>query len=112
MKFRTQFSPRIETPIVDWPDSIVQAGLCPSISQMVRTRSVGGQVDEYEMDGIESDAPFESEYLDFFDMADAAADLEAEREASKESVQDKDAPPNSADTQKNSQSIESQEDSN
>lgn len=112
MKFRTQFSPRLETPFVDWPDSIVQAGLSPSISQMVRTRSVGGQVDEYEMDGIESDAPFDSEYVDFFDIADAAADLEAEREASKKSVPDKDAPPKTASPLKESQPIESQEDSN
>lgn len=111
MKFRTQFSPRFGTPHQDWPDSIVQAGLCPSISQMVRTRSVGGQVDEYEMDGIETDAPFESEYVDFFDMADVAAEFEAEREASKESVQDKDAPPKSEDTKKDSPPNESQEDS-
>ena len=92
MKFRTQFSPRLEVRHVDWPDSIVQAGLCPSISQMVRTRSVGGQVDEFEMDGIATDAPFDSEYVDFFDMADAAAELEAEREASKRSAQDQGAP--------------------
>lgn len=96
MKFRTQFSPRLATPRVDWPESVVQAGLCPSISQMVRTRSVGGQVDEFEMDGIESDAPFDSEYVDFFDMADMAAALEAERQASKASAQDEGAPPKSS----------------
>lgn len=112
MKFRTQFSPRIETPHVDWPGTIVQPGLCPSISQMVRTRSVGGQIDEFEMDGIETDALFDSEYMDFFDMADMAAQLEAEREASKETVQDKDVPPKSADKSKESQSIERQEVSN
>lgn len=112
MKFRTQFSPRLEVPSVDWPDSIVQAGLCPSISQMVRTRSVGGQVDEYEMDGIERDAPFDSEYVDFFDIADAAAELEAEREASKRSAQDQGAPPKSENVPKDSQSIESQGESN
>ena len=112
MKFRTQFSPRIDTPYVDWPDSIVQAGLSPSISQMVRTRSVGGQVDEYEMDGIDSDAPFESEYVDFFDMADAAAELEAEREASKGSVQDKDAPPKSESKPAESSPADEPKDSN
>lgn len=112
MKFRTQFSPRIETPHVDWPGTIVQAGLCPSISQMVRTRSVGGQVDEFEMDGIESDAPFDSEYVDFFDMADMAAELEAEREASKQSAQDNGAPPKPNPNSPDFQTVENQEDSN
>ena len=65
MKFRTQYDTPLNVGQKGFPPSEVQPGMSPSISQMVRTRSVGGNLDEYEMDGIETDAPFDSEYIDY-----------------------------------------------
>lgn len=96
MDLRTQFDDRLPVEVVHFPDSVVQSGMSPSISQMVRTRSVGGQIDEFEMDGIETDAPLDSEYYDFFDLADMAQDLESsspvERQTGNPSADDP-APP-------------------
>lgn len=92
-KFRTQLDPPLPEVTKIFPPSVVQSGMSPSISMMVKTRRVGGNLDEYEMDGIAEDAPFDSEYLDFFDMADAAQALEAERQASKQAPQDGGKPP-------------------
>lgn len=93
INFRTQLDPPLKVKEIDFPASIVQPGMSPSISEMVRTLRVGGTLGEYEQNGIASDAPFDSEYLDFFDMADAAEVLEAERQASKQAPQDGGKPP-------------------
>lgn len=93
IKFRTQLDPPLKVKEIHFPMSEVQPGMSPSISQMVKTRRVGGNIDEYEMDGIAENAPFESEYMDFFDMADEAERLEAERQASKQAPQDGGKPP-------------------
>lgn len=92
-KFRTQLDPPLPVASKVFPPSVVQSGMSPSIAQMVRTRRVGGNLDEFEMDGVFEDAPFDSEYYDFFDMADQAQALEAERQASKQSPQDGGKPP-------------------
>ena len=96
-KFRTQWDDPLDYPAIDFPPSVVQPNMSPSISQMVKTRTVGGNIDEYEMDGIDTDAPFDSEYLDFFDMQDAAQDIAAaaEREAAEKSPGDQGKPPKS-----------------
>lgn len=75
MKFKIQWVDCPQKGQDDFPDSVVQSNMSMSISQMVRTRSVGGDISAYEMDGIENDAPFDSEYVDFFDMADEAERL-------------------------------------
>ena len=58
-----------------FPPSVVQSGMSPSISQMIKTRRVGGNVDAYEMDGEVSDAPFESEYIEIFDILDQSQEM-------------------------------------
>lgn len=96
MNFRIQYDPRFEIMKKSYPPSEVQPNMCPSISQMVKTRSVGGSLLEYEQDGIQSDAPFESEYLDFFDMDDMLRDQEsaaAERKAAENDSPNGEAPP-------------------
>lgn len=71
MKFKVQFfSERLSIPLSGFPPSTVQSGMSPDISRMVKTRAVGGTLDEYEMGGISENAPFDSEYLDYFDMQD------------------------------------------
>lgn len=94
-KFRTQWDDPLPYKDFDFPPSVVQSGMSPSISQMVRTRAVGGNVDAYEMDGIEEDAPFDSEYLDFFDLQDEiqATSKAVERETAQKSSQDVGVPP-------------------
>lgn len=77
MKIRSQWDTCPQKGQSGFPDSVVQSNMSPSISKMVKTRAVGGDLSPYEMDGVENDAPFDSEYVDFFDMCD-----EAERIAS------------------------------
>lgn len=95
-KFRTQWSDPLPPKETVFPPSVVQPGMSPSISQMVRTRSVGGNIEEYEMDGIAEDAPFDSEYYDFFDMEDMAGEISqdaaAERQAAEKSPSNKGKP--------------------
>lgn len=79
LKLRTQFDSRLPSQVIRFPEVDVQPHAFPSISQMVKTRAVGGNLGEYEMDGIESDAPFESEYLDFFDMQDEVERMTSQR---------------------------------
>lgn len=91
--FRTQFDGRLPVPDVVFPPSIVQRGQSPSISQIVKTRRVGGnELDEYQMDGILENAEFDSEYLDYFDLQDMAQ-AEAERQASQPAPADAGEPP-------------------
>lgn len=78
MLVRTQFDPRLAPRETFFPESVVQSGMSPSISEMVRTRRVGGNIDEFQMDGIAEDAPFDSEYVDFFDAMDMADQLSEE----------------------------------
>lgn len=116
IKFRTQYDERLYNFEVGFPPSVVQPGMSPDVAQMVRTRSVGGNLDEYEMDGIPNDAPFDSEYLDFFDMQDMIQNREAgsdepgtsavERQNAEMNSPGKEAPPNNdnADNQLNSES--------
>lgn len=92
LKIRTQFCVRLPVPVKYFPESVVQPGMSPSISQMIKTRSVGGQIDELEMDGIESDAPFESEYVDFFDIQDEAERLASQKKAVDTAQPQKDSP--------------------
>lgn len=95
IKFRTQWDESVGVPQVGFPSSIVQPGMSPDIAQMVKTRSVGGSLDEYEMNGIDSDAPFDSEYLDFFDIQDIVQNSSAvERENAQDISPGTEAPPN------------------
>ena len=87
VKFRTQWDDPLPYPEIDFPESCVQPGMSPSISQMVKTKSVGGNVDVYEMDGIESDAPFDSEYLDYFDLQDAAMEIQEAADAERRAAE-------------------------
>lgn len=111
-RFRTQLDPPLPEARTVFPPNVVQSGMSPSISQMVKTRRVGGNLDEYEMNGIPEDAPFDSEYYDFFDMADQAQALEVERQTSKQAPQDgaKQAPQDGGKPPKNeSTSVDSSE---
>lgn len=95
VKFRTQWDDQVGCSQVGFPPSVVQPGMSPDIASMVKTRSVGGTLDEYEMDGIDTDAPFDSEYLDFFDMQDMIQnDSAVERENAQENSPGQEAPPN------------------
>ena len=78
MNIRCQFDDRLPIVETNFPPSVVQPGMSPSISQMVKTKKVGGNIDEFMMDGIEEDAPFESEYVDFFEAADLAQEFGSE----------------------------------
>lgn len=103
-KFRTQWDERSYHMEVGFPASVVQTGMSPDVAQMVRTRSVGGNLDEYEMNGIPNDAPFDSEYLDFFDMQDMIQNGDpgsdepgipaVERQNAENNSPGKEAPPN------------------
>ena len=96
MKFRTQYDERVGKSEIGFPPSVVQSGMSPDVASMVRSRSVGGTLDEYVMDGIESDAPFDSEYLDFFDMQDMIQNGESsalERENAQDNSPGQEAPP-------------------
>lgn len=93
MKLRTQFDDPLPVKVINFPESVVQPGMSPSVSQMMKTRSVGGQIDEFQMDGIESDAPFDSEYMDFFDIQDEAQRLASEQMAGDKAQPQKDSPP-------------------
>ena len=77
MKFRTQWSVKLSERETVFPVSIVQSGMSPSISQMVKSRTVGGDTSSYEMDGISEDAPFDTEYPDRFEVQDFLRDSEA-----------------------------------
>ena len=86
LNWRTQFDSRLPVQEIRFSAVDVQPNAFPSISQMVKTRAVGGNLGEYEMDGIESDAPFESEYLDFFDMQDEVERMTSQRTEPKTAV--------------------------
>lgn len=94
--FKVQFfSDRKSIPLTGFPPTSVQSGMSPDIATMVRTRAVGGTLDEYEMGGISENAPFDSEYLDYFDMQDLIQNSSAlERENAHKNSPDAEAPPN------------------
>lgn len=104
IQFRTQYDDRLDYFEINFPPSQVQPGMSPDVAQMVKTRSVGGNLDEYEMNGIPEDAPFESEYLDYFDMQDMIQNGESsvdqdpnaavERQNAETSSPGKEVPPN------------------
>lgn len=88
MKVRSQWMQAEMPRQYDFPPSVVQSGMSPSISQMIKTRRVGGNVDAYEMDGEENNAPFESEYVEIFDILDesqALSNTAAQRKAAEKS---------------------------